>query len=48
METLKEKLEEFEKQIKGITNEDNLQKKFETLAKELINNFYIKCDTKNY
>ena len=48
MGTLKEKLEEFEKQIVGIANDDDLQKKFEELAKELINNFYIKCDKKEY
>lgn len=48
MGALKEKLEEFESQIKGITNEEGLQNKFEELAKELINNFCIKCGEKKY
>lgn len=48
MKKLIEVLKEFESQIKGITNEEDIQNKFEELAKELINHFYIKCGEKKY
>ena len=47
MKNLIDVLKEFESQIKGITNEEDIQNKFEELAKELINHFYIKCGEKN-
>ena len=48
MGTLKEKLQEFEKQIKGITKEDDILEKFKALAIDLINNFHIVCGEKKY